>query len=41
MEQKKQYEVARLEMILFSSQDMITTSTALGDGDNYDKDAWA
>lgn len=41
MDGKKQYEEAKLEMILISSRDMITTSTALGDGDNYDKDAWA
>ena len=34
------YEEARLEIIHLAESDVITTSTTMGDGDNYDDKAW-
>ncbi len=42
VEKNREYEPARLELILFDSGDIVTTSYALGegDGDSWDNNGW-
>lgn len=34
------YEEARLELVMIDELDVITTSEALGDGEDFDDKAW-
>ncbi len=36
----KDYEPAKLLIIKFDSEDVITTSEAMGDGEDFDDKAW-
>ncbi len=42
MEKNKEYEPARLELILFDSGDIVTASYALGEGEggSWDNNGW-
>ncbi len=37
---KLAYEEARLELVMLDELDVITTSLAMGDGDDFDDKAW-
>ena len=39
-EKKLIYEEARLELVMIDELDVITTSEALGDGEDFDDKAW-
>ena len=38
--EKLRYEEAQLELIRLDSADVITTSTTMGDGEDFDDKAW-
>lgn len=38
--EKLRYEEAKVELIRLEAADVITTSTTMGDGDNFDDKAW-
>ena len=40
MNKKLVYEEAKLELVMIDELDVITTSEALGDGEDFDDKAW-
>ena len=40
MKNKILYEEARLELVMIDELDVIATSMAMGDGENFDDKAW-
>lgn len=40
MKEKLVYEEAKLELVMIDELDVITTSEALGDGEDFDDKAW-